>query len=61
MQKYILTFSISVGVILAAPSSVAAQNIPANIIPQIGTVQQQDLDSAKRLEQERRSIRDYKN
>lgn len=61
MQKYILTFSISVGVILAAPSSVAAQNIPANIIPQIGTVQQQDLDSAKRLEQERRSIRDYQN
>ena len=42
-----------------APAS--AQTAPAMIIPQLGTVQQQDIDSAKRIEMERRGIRDYEN
>lgn len=44
-----------------AYSNASAQVSPAQVIPQLSTVQQQDLDSAKRLEQERRGMRDYQN
>lgn len=42
-------------------SPAIAQVSPATVIPQLGTVQQQDLESAKRLEQEKRGYRDYQN
>ena len=42
-------------------SDASAQVSPAQVIPQLGTVQQQDLDSARRLEEERRGMRDYQN
>lgn len=47
--------------VFATISMASAQTIPANIAPQIGTIQQQDIDSVKRLEQEKRGIRDYQN
>ena len=42
-------------------SDASAQVSPAQVIPQLGTVQQQDLDSVRRLEEERRGMRDYQN
>lgn len=61
MQKYTLSALISSIVVLAVQSDVSAQVTPQGVIGQLGTVQQQDIDSAKRLEQERRGIRDYEN
>ena len=61
MRSFIsAVFTVSVA-ILAAQNIAKAQTMPTGVLPQIGTVQQQDLDSAKRLEQERRGIRDYRN
>ena len=61
MQKYALSALISSIVALAMQSNASAQVTPQGVIGQLGTVQQQDLDSAKRLEQEERNIRDYEN
>lgn len=61
MQKYALSALISSIVALAMQSNASAQVTPQGAIGQLGTVQQQDLDSAKRLEQEKRNIRDYEN
>ena len=47
--------------ILATYSTASAQVTPQGVVGQLGTVQQQDLDSAKRLEQERQGIRDFQN
>lgn len=44
--------------ILTTQTIANAQTIP-NVIPQLGTVQQQDLDSVRRLEKEKHGIRDY--
>jgi len=60
MKKTTLSAIVLVNAVaVAAPAS--AQTAPEMIIPQLGTVQQQDIDSAKRLEEERIGIRDYKN
>ena len=61
MQKYALSALISSIVAVAMQSNASAQVTPQGAIGQLGTVQQQDLDSAKRLEQEKRNIRDYEN
>ncbi|MBR1648383.1 MAG: ShlB/FhaC/HecB family hemolysin secretion/activation protein [Alphaproteobacteria bacterium] len=58
MRKELLTTAVCLSVINAP---VFAQTMPTNLIPQLGTVQQQDLDSARRLEQEKQGIRDYRN
>ena len=50
MQKYALSALISSIVALAMQSNASAQVTPQGAIGQLGTVQQQDLDSAKRLE-----------
>ncbi|MBQ9035668.1 MAG: ShlB/FhaC/HecB family hemolysin secretion/activation protein [Alphaproteobacteria bacterium] len=52
----------AITVCLSTISSISfAQTMSTGVLPQLGTVQQQDLDSAKRLEQERQGIRDYQN
>ena len=56
MKKFLLTF----GIAFMTCSAATAQVRPANVIPQLGTVQQQDIDSAKRLEQEMQDMRDYR-
>ncbi|MBQ8481903.1 MAG: ShlB/FhaC/HecB family hemolysin secretion/activation protein [Alphaproteobacteria bacterium] len=58
MKNNLLT-TVACFTILGTP--VLAQPFDAKVIPQLGTVQQQDLDSAKRLEQERQGFRDYQN
>jgi len=37
----------------------SAQPAPQDMLPQLGTIQQQDIDDLKRLEQERKGMRDY--
>lgn len=61
MKKTLLISTSSFLTAFMAYSTATAQVSPANVIPQLGTVQQQDMDSAKRLEQERRGMRDYEN
>ena len=60
MRKKLL-LSVSVFMTAMAASAATAQVSPIDPISQLGTVQQQDLDSFKRLEQEKRGQRDYEN
>lgn len=39
----------------------SAQPTPGNVIPQLITIRKQDLDSIKRLQQEKEKMRDYDN
>ncbi|MBO6290190.1 MAG: ShlB/FhaC/HecB family hemolysin secretion/activation protein [Alphaproteobacteria bacterium] len=52
---------VSVAICLSAVCGQEAFAQSVGILPQLGTIQQQDLDSAKRLEQEKQGIRDYQN
>ena len=61
MKKYLLISTSGFLSAFMAYSNVSAQVTPQGVAGQLGTVQQQDLDSAKRLEQERRGMRDYQN
>ena len=61
MKRNVLLSTIAFLSAFTAYSTASAQVSPAGIIPQLGTVQQQDLDSARRLEEERRGMRDYQN
>ena len=60
MKKMLLS-AVALSAFLGAYSISPAQTIPPNILPQLGTVQQQDIDDLKRLEQEKKGIRDYQN
>ncbi len=60
MKKTILS-AIVLTSAAAVTSPSMAQTAPAGVIPQLGTVQQQDIDSARRIEMERRGMRDFEN
>ncbi len=57
MKKTILSAIVLTSAVAVA-TPVSAQTAPAGVIPQLGTVQQQDIDSAKRIEMEHRGLRD---
>lgn len=59
MKTNSIQLMILASVLYAATAN--AQSIDANILPQLGTVQQQDMDSLKRLQAEERGRRDYQN
>ena len=61
MKKSLLISVSSFLFIFVAQSTTSAQTISSNVIQQLGTVQQQDIDDIKRLEKEKRGIRDYNN
>lgn len=58
MKKVLLSVS-STLLVFITYSAAFAQVTPQGALGQLGTVQQQDLDSARRLEEERQGIRDY--
>lgn len=60
MQKNLSILLFGLGAISVATTA-SAQKFLGNEAGQIGTVQQQDLDSIKRIEQERQGWRDYQN
>ena len=61
MKKNLLISAFGLVSVFAVYSTAEAQVTPQGVAGQLGTVQQQDLDSAKRLEMERQGMRDYQN
>ncbi len=61
MKKILLLSTTGFLSVFVVHSAATAQVPAANVIPQLGTIQQQDLDSAKRIEMERQGLRDYQN
>jgi len=61
MRRTLLALTTSLLSAFIIHSAALAQLIPVNVVQQIGTVQQQDIEDARRLEQERRGLRDYQN
>ena len=49
------------GITFISSSTVFAQMPSSGILPQLGTIQQQDINNIKNLEQEKREMRDYRN
>ncbi|MBR6356077.1 MAG: ShlB/FhaC/HecB family hemolysin secretion/activation protein [Alphaproteobacteria bacterium] len=61
MKKFLLTSTSGFLSVFIACSVASAQVSPQGALGQLGTVQQQDMDSVRRLEQERQGMRDYQN
>lgn len=58
MKKNILSAIVLTSVAAITFPSMA-QTAPSGVVPQLGTIQQQDIDSARRIEMERRGMRDF--
>ena len=60
MRKVLLSISGTL-LVFASYSTALAQVTPQGVVGQLGTVQQQNIEDIKRIEMEKRGIRDYQN